>query len=623
VLMEPEQSVNPPASPGVRHAVEARYLRPYVSILVLEVTNEQARERVFRALTATIGRSQERSRSSVEEVANGLRGFDTRDQGGSYDEIGCIVWRRQRAPSWATEDSPYVDVDHELSLCLRRSSLIAVLASPSVEKKILKWVDKEPRPELRRVPRELINASFLKNPHVKNMWLKNIHSRSASRPDSKAMSGVSLKSALDPIGDGSFVLGSARVEISEDDSRVSLRGVVGTTPRNAKIWTGPTADVREFNAIVTEIMELIQQGVDSNDRLSSPYPSLANQVDDLDGVQDAFEFRYVAPASLDPGEDVADERHEAALRLEQTTIDAEPIPGSADVILNVGLDESISGKLRACVTAREGRVRVTIGHEGEGTDPGTVCRIRDDINLLLSDFTIHYTSGHTIADDAIYREQQQTTAFNGWMFQDFSGFRVDREKPPGQNPEEIHANIAVDGDDSLFSWVVKTFSEGALLCDDGPGEIADFLHVADDGKLSFIHVKSARSASPRRKVALPPYEVVVSQAVKNLVNLDPGKLSERISASQVVSPAAWKSGERIAGRGDFLESLACRDARDVSEVVIVQPHLTFDRHKLIRGEAPDSVAPDAHRLRLLDTILNSALMSCINSNALFTVIGSR
>jgi hypothetical protein len=56
-------------------------------------------------------------------------------------------------------------------------------------------------------------------------------------------------------------------------------------------------------------------------------------------------------------------------------------------------------------------------------------------------------------------------------------------------------------DTPLFGWVVQHYSQDWLICDDGPGEVADFVHIGEDDTLSFIHVKKAeiqvnRTVSP-------------------------------------------------------------------------------------------------------------------------------
>jgi hypothetical protein len=68
--------------------------------------------------------------------------------------------------------------------------------------------------------------------------------------------------------------------------------------------------------------------------------------------------------------------------------------------------------------------------------------------------------------------------------------------PARQPGQSLRDAIAVADDDSLFAWVVKRFGDGWLVCDDGPGEVADFLHIANDGTLTIIHVKAAGNHSP-------------------------------------------------------------------------------------------------------------------------------
>lgn len=71
------------------------------------------------------------------------------------------------------------------------------------------------------------------------------------------------------------------------------------------------------------------------------------------------------------------------------------------------------------------------------------------------------------------------------------------------------------GDTSLFAWVVDQCRSGWLLCDDGNGEVADFLHLTGGGQLTAIHVKASGSTSTGRQISLVPFEQPVSQATKN------------------------------------------------------------------------------------------------------------
>lgn len=137
-----------------------------------------------------------------------------------------------------------------------------------------------------------------------------------------------------------------------------------------------------------------------------------------------------------------------------------------------------------------------------------------------------------------------------------------------------------------------------------------------------IHVKAAGSAAPGRGISVAHYEVVTGQAVKNLVHLNIERLAERLARSPLATPAAWNNGVRVTGRGDFLDSLACRNPTDPTRVVVVQPHVSHTRYHALRALPGDSANPDLHRLRMLETLLNGTMTSCLGSNARFEVVAA-
>jgi hypothetical protein len=535
-----------------------------------------------------------------------------------------MVLRRVRQAAWATEDSPYLDVEHELFLAVRRGQLVAVSGSDAARRAVEKWLDRPPLPAIRRVRVGAINAALLRSGEAKTMWLKNTRGKSVSRPDAKTLSGLDLEAALDPIGDGNFALSSVRIEMpeseQEDQQRTAFVGTVGTTPRKSKIWRGPTASAAEFFAAVEEALILIQDILDAGTDLTNPFARLAAQIDTLDGVRGAFEFTCPDVEQM-VAQDATPEQVAAAEALQSALIVTDPVPDSPDAILSVGYDGSSSGRLRASVREERGQAQVRIGLEGEPSNPPVVIDIRDKLDQV-GDWSIHYMSGHAILGHGIYQERREIATFNGWRFEDMTGYRIDREKPPGDNPAQIHAGIGRNGDTSLFSWVANAYRTGTLLCDDGSGEVADFLHIEDDGTLSLIHVKAAGSTSPGRGIAVAQYEVVASQAAKNLVNLDMERLSEHFARSPIAAPAAWSGGVRVEGRDDFLESLACRNVTDPTAVVVVQPHVTQTKYRALRALSRDVADPDLHRLRMLETLLNGTMTSCLGSNARFQVIAS-
>ena len=596
----------------------AGQIRPYISVTVFQIAEPADPDLAFRLLERRV-REHQSNRRELALVSDGVPTWATASGAAEpmFDEAAGQVWLGTGAPSWAIPDSPYKDVQHELSLCLRRRRFIAVHGSDSLVRAIRRWVDKSPRPPLRLVSAGTINACFIAGNESKNIWLRGIRHSSKIRPDSKTMAGPSVGGTLDPIADTAFRLSATRVALPEAPERVHVTGMLGSTPGEGKIWNRPSQDDVDFVMAVREILDLIEATAQAGLDVTSPYAPLATPVDGLTGVEKAYEFRCPPVDDIIAAGEISPDRQEAAERLQNVMILADPVPRGPDAILHVHKDGG-SGVLRASVREDEGRAIVSIGYEGDQTDPETARQILRDL-VTVGDFSIHYASGHAIFPDGVYQIRQETVPFQNWSFQDFTGYNLDQEKPEVPKGARLHDFIARSGDTSLFAWVVNTYNDGILLCDDGTGEIADFLYIGNDGKLSFIHVKGADSSSPRRRISASAYEVVVGQAVKNLVSLDRHHLAECIRRSAVTDPAVWSSGQRIRGRQDFLEMLDARDATDLTEIVVVQPHVS---RVGLRSAAAKPDTLDGHRVKLLSSLLNAAQIACINSGAQLVVVGS-
>ncbi|MBB2506311.1 hypothetical protein [Amycolatopsis echigonensis] len=113
--------------------------------------------------------------------------------------------------------------------------------------------------------------------------------------------------------------------------------------------------------------------------------------------------------------------------------------------------------------------------------PAAARRVLDAVESseLLS---VYYESGHVYSGGRICKRKSRVVPFQNWRFMDFQNTKVDQEKPFGLlSSTEIHHRIGADGDNSLFHWVSRHYNDGWLICDDGAGEIADFLHIGPDG----------------------------------------------------------------------------------------------------------------------------------------------
>lgn len=173
---------------------------------------------------------------------------------------------------------------------------------------------------------------------------------------------------------------------------------------------------------------------------------------------------------------------------------------------------------------------------------------------------------------------------------------------------------------ALFSWVAERLCpQGWLTCDDGSSEIADFVLYEGDGSVSFIHVKAASSDNPSRPVKVTSFEVVASQATKNLPYLDLTALVSRLSSPGTDAPACWYNGTRTPGRADMIDYLRARPAQAPWRVIVVQPQMTERCYDRVTS-GPVSI--ERTRLQLLETMLNSARGTVTGLGADLDVIGS-
>jgi len=186
----------------------------------------------------------------------------------------------------------------------------------------------------------------------------------------------------------------------------------------------------------------------------------------------------------------------------------------------------------------------------------------------------------------------------------------------------------------LFCWASEAFAKPGvwLTCDDGSGEIADFvrLELAASGalELDLIHIKAASKPGKTAKgattksISASDYEIVLSQALKNLRWLETTSLVKGLSrptAAEAYTTYAETSNTRAA----MVAALKEHSGPVQRRVVIVQPRVTMaalatNRAALGRGDA----GPDPLRLRQLDTLLHAANAECRKLGATLRIYGA-
>jgi hypothetical protein len=604
-----------PASPeSTETSLPWQALRPFISVIVLDCVGDDP-PAAFGTLVGFLTDASQETSADARIVAS-AEGADDVD----VDQLAGFVTERQGPPSWATPDGGLVDVTHHLTVVLRQGRLVAVHTDDVTSARLQRWLDRPPRPSFRRLPPDVLEGTLLQG-EAKGLWLRGTDKRTTTRPDTKNLGGLRLQDALDPFDDASFAMGSARAALPLDPERSSLRGTVGATPRKSLVWLRSASSFAVYVSTVTELLDLLAGALGHQQRPA--FPMLAQEVTALDAVYGAYDVLISPPEELLTLPGLGADERDAAELLQNAVIVVHGEPKSPRFVIDVGFDGVISGSLRARPKENRSGYQLDIGFVGEPTNPAPAQAIRKalgDGELV----TVYYRSGHTFTQGGIFTRRLSVAPFPNWRFEDFDGYRITVEKPDTSGrqataPQAMHDAIGDDADTSLFGWVARHYADGLLTCDDGPGEIADFLHV-DNGVLSLVHVKAAHSPSPKRGVSASAYEVVTSQAVKNLVFTEPNRLRDRLANAPVRRPACWRDGERVGDRTEFVKALDARDATDPVRVVIVQPHLSRRTYRRLR-KPTDSPSDETLRLHLLESLLNGARGTLVRVNADLTVVG--
>ncbi|GAA1989872.1 hypothetical protein [Amycolatopsis minnesotensis] len=583
-------------------------LKPYVSVVLLECTDDEP-ARAFETLRRFL-----RKNAGDPGRADGIRvraeivsrADEVLDEVGRMDEFGVdeihsLVREVTRVPEWAERDAGFVDVVHQMSVAVRRDRLVAVYSGFTSDAKFSRWIHREAAP-YRFVPADLLAGVFRGDGRM--LWVRGVHRRRTTKSDSKALGGLRLQDALDAIEDSTYAMTAAKVTYLPGNQNAVLRDVVTVSPGASRISWKRTSHFPMFAAAVGEVLDVVEKALASGEEPEPQFSELAVPESDLGRVRGAFEALVAEPDLVGGDPESVEESDERAEFLRSAIIAVRGEPTSAKAYLDVGRDGAVTGTLVVRPAESAGRVCLDVGYCGTPTAEAFTREVKEVIaegDLL----TVYYESGHLFNGSQVVRQKPISKPFPNLEFADFSGYSITKEKPVRRDGLRLHDAISTDGDDSLFAWGVQRFGSDWLLCDDGAGEVADYLHLTDDGTLTAIHVKAAANAGPGRRIAVTPFEEVVSQAEKNVRLLGTENLEERLGRPRASRAAAWHAGQRSTS-AEFAQQLAARVATDRTRVVIVQPHLLRASHDQARADVvAGRVTRDTLSLALLDNLLHS------------------
>jgi hypothetical protein len=515
------------------------HLRPFFSITILECVVDEI-DLAYSILVRYLRKcAEDKGRALTSElIGETIIGGpdDTRDDGSDaglhdlgFDRLYAIARRRRQPPSWATKDSQIVDTVNELTLALRRSRLIAIRSDIIDTEKLLRWADAPKTPCKPLLP-EILQGTF--DGDGKMIWTQGVHRQRASKPNSKAVSGTRLQDAYDAGEDFSYALTAMRLDFVPERSDTVLHGALTVSPEKSHLSSKAMPNFPMFIAATEEALSMIEKSISAESPPEPTLPGYATREKDLTKVYGAYDIRIASPEEIyaDPEHDQGD--HERAQLLRESVLDVSGNMISASAIVDVGRNGSVCGQLVIRPTPTRSGFNLSVGLTGTPTDERRVRAVKNALENgdLVS---IYYQSGHAFTARQISKQNLHAPPFANIRFENFSEYSILHEKPQALGNEAIHEMIGLYGDNSIFAWVVHYFCTGWLICDDGAGEIADFLHLDEDGTLSAIHVKAAHNSSPHRKIAVTAFEELVSQAEKNIKRLQDGLLLAELRSGRI------------------------------------------------------------------------------------------
>ena len=503
-----------------------------------------------------------------------------------YEEERPVTW----LPSTASKDKL-----HHLLIVTATADGLMLLTTTDAEHRaaLLHHLQRNYFTDWEPVPQAVLVKTLVENEEMKTLWLSGIHRDTPIKPSSKILSGSDLRDAIDPMNDSSYLAGAVR----------STKG--GVSLRNSSVWIGPNSTLQAFEDRTVRLLTALDQSIKAKPPADlQVHSALARWVDDISKATNCYFISNADPETLDSAGGKAKARALAEKFIVELNAPGAPAgkPAWAFAALVTDIDSKSTAVIDVEPELVGNRDRVAYRIDPLPTAPFDewAAAVIESSALLKT----YYDSGHTIAGGALTQVRRQDSPFIGFVYGDFSNYKVTQEKPLALTtvtkvskatvgPMCIQ-NMMTDVDQSLFKWI---FKEGLTLlklknpspkkcwlyCDDGSSEVADFVHLDIDStpkRLTLFHAKGASSSKGSRRTAPGPYELVASQAIKNLRAFDSKQLIDRIkkrlkeNGANRIWDKPWQPNlAPMPGASDFESALHQLGTNYDCEVIIVQPHV--------------------------------------------------
>jgi hypothetical protein len=578
-------------------------LNPYLSVVILKIADN-----TFNINSLKENLSLSRYRFKTEEYDGG--------------NIFYSHYKEEKQASWTTNES-VKDISNHVLIIFKFDSYLALYHSDNAKKnKIYSLIFRGPSghefKKLRLVRKEVFNSAFLSNVKIKNLWLNNIGNQSDVNADTKVLSGSNLEHALDPIGDQMYNFSAIKVENTNIDLSI------GINSSYSKLWIKKYANSTEYFDVLKIILEEIKEKDTSpNPLLHHPVSILANSHTEYTLLSQMIDIQLNSCELFSIDSEEYEILSSISSLWDNCNFEFNLINNLYQIkILDSSNNEKIA-EFRLFFSKKDECIRFNV--IGSSEYDSNLLKALEHKGLVK----YWFLDDQMISNGLIYKKSYRDVIYNGFEWCDFTNYLVKKEKPI----DDDFSLIGDPQDKSLFSWVKnnwngtslddlvdynQSFVKGWLLCDDGAGEKADFIHVTDEDNptISLIHAKGANTNSNGRQIAPTAYEVVVSQSIKNIRYLDKTSISETITSApnSNVENLVWLNG--VVSTRDSFKNYLDGLTQYKKRVVILQPHVTNTKYNLNNPS-------DSQKLKtnLLSSLLLSAQNTVNSLGAEFVVIG--
>ena len=543
---------------------------------------------------------------------------------GDLGEVSFTPYKIEKEPSWLINHE-VKDTEHHVFISFSHQKYVAFYFSEKGLKDDVRDLLATPMlPEIIPVPISVLNAVFIDEDRVKMLWLTGIHGRNNFKADTKVISGESVTDTLDPLLDQSFMMSAVRTEMKQSDTGTTI----GLNPFRSSIWRGSCNTWNNFENRVFQILNALHT---NNSNIDSAISILSYPIPDCNDLSNPYDFSLI-DYEFFPEEE--GQRRKELLKKLHYNYRAEIAPSfsSGDVSLNIFFQGIKVGDVTVTPLIKDYKVDFTV--KNKNVTKGSADRHAEYLKIFNYPEIIKcwFESGHAIVNGMVFKTGYRDVVYNKFIWADFGTYNVLKEKP-GANPSKPELD-KIGKEKSLFCWVKncwhgewldrKTFNtsfspKGWLLCDDGAGEKADFIHyIQYQGihLISLIHVKAAKSDSPDRKISVGAHDIVLNQGVKNLRSCERKNLSVDLEQrlNGLSNKKCWHDGidKKPEEFISVLKTLTGQTSNLKTRVIIIQPHTTQKYYNNVNNN---------NVKRQLDVLLVSAESAIQSSGSEFHIFG--